>query len=233
MESQQLAKPKFDGSVTGRLSQDIAIKGSPAFRSFKDFERSAKGAPLLTERGRMADHDIYEHAAIRRAFDKRMPEEITDIVNDKNLKQIASSYLQAKAQGQSDPAAIREVGHYLRLSKLPENVQLEILKNKDKLPIIANDVQQAYRRSPSEYAELKVHGPVPVTGENFAGVVLRPGQRQTDANDAVIKALVDRGVPVVSLMNEPGSGISNSTRAFELADILQKQAGPARKQPLR
>jgi len=78
------------------------------------------------------------------------------------------------------------------------------------------------QQAPSEYAELKVSGPVPIHGGLFAGALLSKGM----AHHA--ETLAARGIPSVT----KDMTIDNK-RAFEIADAMQRMAGPVKERSLR
>lgn len=87
------------------------------------------------------------------------------------------------------------------------------------------------RELPSEYGELKVSGPVPITKEHWAGVLLPEGRAKPNEFGELVaemEYLQRMGIPVTPY----APGLATPTDLFKLADELQRMAGPARKQPL-
>lgn len=200
------------GDGDNSMPQAVAITDSPAFRSFAQFEKSPKGADLLvdTSAGGKPNYGNIAADAQNKAFrgmEWQSPAERHDIMR------------QATEYGPTP-------------SLLPEQLQA------------GRALRDAYRKLPSEYAELKVHGPTPVTQENWAGAVVGPMRDMSEADEKVLQALIQSGVSPVTPhdslrrlpydhplypWNDAGLGVQNR---FDLADELQRQAGPARKQPL-
>ncbi|MGD9674485.1 MAG: hypothetical protein AB7U98_13515 [Candidatus Nitrosocosmicus sp.] len=85
-------------------------------------------------------------------------------------------------------------------------------------------LQRQFERSPSNYGELKVIGQTPVNKENWAGIVV---SNPSLASDPIISQLHKAtGLPI-------RTGSFDKDAVFSIADELQRQAGPARKHPLK
>lgn len=243
--SQKIGSPEFTGDVTGRLSQDLAIKGSPVFRSFSQYEKHPLGAKLLTSRGQLPDYDEYEANAIQEAMTANLGRHEGMGLEVPDVKKVLAQAIKFRQQGLKGPELIEALrgtdllrGNYSSLGSgyLRERVH--------SIPVMAEDVQKAYVRSPANYAELKVHGTVPVTGETFAGAILRSKVR-THQQERALKALERAGVPVRDMnpINEMSFGelqrqghLPPDSNWGDIEDLwfkaameIQQQAGPARK----
>lgn len=203
----------------------IPVYDSPTFRNFASFERSPRGAGLLQSGAEVHNTDYIQNAreAYKRAFPNLTPYE--------------------------RDSAMQAVGQLLELqskTKTPENMQ-KVLDRIDALPGLFPDLArmidldpnaveklQRFRgglaNSPSEYAELKVHGNTQISPEHFAGALIGLDQHGiSNIGKAVSAALIKRGIPTQLI---PAGSFYDSRQAFELANELQREAGLARKSPL-
>lgn len=231
------------GAVESKLGQAVAIKDSPAFRSFEHYESSPLGAKLLSSDPR---HTLHERAVQARAFQGPLADlepgsmhEIMRVATEPNMG--AANWTRKEMEGTLRKLADEEPGLEEAMFNTPAQ---QIV---DAAITAGRQLRQGYRKSPSEYAELKVHGATPLTSENWAGAVMQPVPAYyslTERDEAVIKALMDAGVaPVTSYDSaralpfdhplHPNQTGNYGKGGFDVADILQKQAGPARKQPIR
>ena len=229
-------KKRFAGEVSGEVSQDVAIKSSPAFRSFSEYERSPRGAGLLTEGSERPDYRVLEEKIVNHAFAKHLKHPDTLFEGDRTATHLANIALQSKIRQDDEKYRNNLLDFYAIEHDIPADPVKFIHKDPKALDMVLEDVQKGYARLPSEYGELKVHGQVPVNQENFAGAILRKPEQNSwnnarvtkpgldEKEERVLQALIDRGVPVASLLDT----YSNKSAA-RLADILQKQTGPARK----
>lgn len=238
--------PNFAGDVTGNLMHDIAIAGSPAFRSFREYEKSPKGAELLLDAGRMAPD--YASLSWNAAKQQLARSPMGAYLSPHEARDVMDMYLAVqKSHGFKDPRdALRVMGESPDMPELSKQSAEFLARYPQVLHRDAMRLRQAYERAPSQYAELKVHGPVPVNAENFAGAIIRE-RPDTPEADRVVNYLKERGLQIADFSGKPmgsralyESGLIPTTDYsdverfwFKIADDLQKQAGPARKQPLR
>lgn len=197
----------------------LAIQRSPAFRSFKSFEKSPLGAKLLT-RG-MANEKGFQDAVLNKAFGddfgwmnrQAMTEAIESVPYGRE------SFLKMMT---SDP----------NLSFSP--IYQQYLANGFKPEDLAADAPELYRRAalarraightPSEYAELKVLGSVPVNRDTFAGVLLDRG-----AEPRTLEILDQLGLPYINRSDPAYHGVPT----LELVNRLQSGMGAAARQPAK
>lgn len=230
-------KKRFDGGISGSVSQDVSIKSSPTFRSFSEYERSPRGAGLLTKGAEKINYNVLEERIVNQAFAKYLKHPDTLFEGDRTATDLANIALQSKIRQDDEKYRNNLLDFYAIEHDIPADPVKFVHKDPKALDMVLEDVQKGYARLPSEYGELKVHGQVPVNQENFAGAILRKPEQHTwnnarvtkpgldEKEERVLQALIDRGVPVASLLDT----YSNESAA-RLADILQKQTGPARKQ---
>lgn len=94
--------------------------------------------------------------------------------------------------------------------------------------VYAQEIMKSMRQSPQDYAELKVFGHVPLTADNFAGVLAKQG-----TPEHVIQALRDRGLHVKTydpLANEDLAAHANELQA--LSRQLMTPGATLQKAPL-
>lgn len=90
----------------------------------------------------------------------------------------------------------------------------------------AQELLRSAARAPSEYGELKVSGAVPITGDRWAGAILKPYELQKYGD-----LLADRGIPSAAY---PAGYISrNPFDLHQIADAMQQMAGPVKERSLR
>lgn len=226
----------WDGDVSGDFSHDVAMKRSPAFRSFEQYERHPLGAALLTEDTRYP-YQLRNEQIVRTAQDAlmryRAPDGSWPELDRREIGDILQAFVRAgqtKEGFLNDP---KQMGLVMRdilkehwspagpLSAEGERYMLRALKAVPEFQRQAGNVLREYARAPSSYAELKVSGPVPVTGENWAGAILRSLPDEQFEMDRVLRSLNYNNVPVVKSKGPKTD--------FKIADQLQKDAGPARK----
>lgn len=181
----------------------LAIKASPHFRSFAQFERDPRGAELLLS-SRETDNSSF------------LPSQAANKIAD----ELASKW-HLKSRGQA-VQAMDDPQKFLRSWREgdPEK-DLQFLK----------DISEARKKMayvPSNYAELKVAGQTPITGENWAGAILSNTGNDSGENLLRITNALKKGkVPYTTAGNEDAEFL------FQIADRLQKEAGPARRTPLK
>lgn len=232
------------GATDSKIGQATAIADSPAFRSFEHYENSPIGARLLQSQ---PNHTSYEQHAQDTAFPALLNSARRDSMH--RIMQAATEdnlgshdWTRKNVEQTLRLLADDDIGVEQSLHYNPANKVIDAAVEGGR------KLRQAYRASPSEYAELKVHGPTPLTQENWAGAVLQPipqWQPMTSRDEQVIQALIDSGLTPATYydaaralpFDHPGHPFNSdgpaSNAKFDLADILQKQAGPARKQPIR
>lgn len=221
-------------ALDGNYQQAVAITDSPAFRSFAQYEKSPLGAGLLKP-----DNSV-NHAAAGLKARREAFESLPDLSNGEK-----HAVMLEATNGFPETTAKRRILEALSEGAEPELAQ-SYAENADGLLSAGHKLRQAYRKTPSEYAELKVHGPTPVNAENWAGAVVDPMLGGMDnSTEQVLSALINSGVPVATRYNAgyklpfdhplhpANQGVTLNSPSFEIADIMQQQAGPARKQPLR
>lgn len=216
--------------TSGNDLHDIAIKGSPAFRSFADFERSSLGAKLLMapESGAPSAPQ-FQAAVLKKAFgddwgwlNRDTKEQLINLVGSgkEAFSAEAPSVLYRDFVNNGFARGTSPERRVVLDSEFGLNGMQELFRR-------AALARRAVQHTPSEYAELKVHGPVSVTAENWAGALLREPNVDSEGQK-LLETLVRSGVPVVNV-ERPGV---YREEAAEIARLLQRQAGPARKQPL-
>lgn len=182
-----------EGGVVGEVNPDVsdnflhqlAVRTSPAFRSFQAYERSPLGAGLL--RSGRARESEYQQEVLRRAFGddfgwlsneakkeliRNVPAGPGDLRDSLDpglpLSQVGRSY-QANGFNLSD--ARGEAGELYKAAAL---------------------ARRGIQHTPSEYAELKVLGSVPVNADTFAGAMVQHGAMPE--TERILKYL---GLPVI------------------------------------
>lgn len=194
----------------GGFWHDLSMQTSPAFRSFQAFERNPLGAGLL--RKNHVDQNAFQRKVRERGFGDnfgwlsdsaqqdvvalvpRGPGEIGDILSDPKLGEWAA-------------------GRALRDSYYNNGFTTEqMLADVPELYKAAALVRRGIQHTPSDYAELKVLGSVPINPDTFAGAVVR-GQALPDVRDALQRL----GLPMV----ESSLGASPEEQ-LQLVNALQR-----------
>jgi len=216
--------------------KELAIKASPAFRSFKQFEESPKGAALLKMRQHPRD---YQKQKLTEAFGSE------GWIGSDIQKLLAEDVPRGKGrfmrmiQGETGPNPLQLAYHRNNFS--PEELAKDMADpaRREAIWRAATKGFAAAATSPSKYAELKVHGPAPITGSQWAGVIdtrdAYTGQRLPNNLE---EALARAGVPTIRVnsvrADELGFPTANSGRWLrDVANYLQGLAGPSPIQPLR
>jgi hypothetical protein len=88
---------------------------------------------------------------------------------------------------------------------------------------VAVDILKRASRNPSNYAELKVHGPVPITGEHWAGAILEP-KADWQGNplawfSRLTREFENRGLRIQTMERDP-------MERFKQIQMMQEAAGP-------
>lgn len=170
-----------------------AIQSSPSFHSFKEFEQNPRGAALLSE-STVAPNAAALQAS--RALEAAMF----------NLEQVgnpaAKSFLERQSQFLDESTGRGLVVNLGDWKKQPG----------------AKDVEKAlreYRKAlaylPSQYAELKVSGPLQIRSNNFSGAIIAPPKKPThlyqpESINAVADLLRQRGIP--TMINDPAAPLT-------------------------
>jgi len=219
--------PVDDGGISG--SHMLSIDASPHFRSFKEYENSKRGAKLLTGTpDNSAPYDVgYQlnhHMARLRADFKQGP-----------LSDAVKRLMDSPGEGTGRFAEIARLQDTAKLSDKQFLEQMAQGHFGDDLSDRAMWLMKELRKVPSSYAELKVHGPVQMSPEHWAGVVLRPGREwnryassgdKSGIRDAYKEAVEDRfGLRAIATDGNPFD-------AADIAEWLQMTASPARRGPL-
>ena len=164
----------------------VAVEGSPAFRSFQAYERSPLGAGLL--KAQHVPPGAYQDKVLDTAFGgkfgwlgREAKKELIDAVpagmgefrdllgNDRTFRsQAMHSYLN---NGFSPDDALRDAEGLYKAAAL---------------------ARRGIQHTPSEYAELKVLGSVPVNADTFAGAMVQHGAMPQ--TERILKFL---GLPVI------------------------------------
>lgn len=228
---QSTVEARFREMEPGDDTQVMAIKASPAFRSFKQYENDPRGAGTLNSPIPSYAKDQRGAEAIDAywaPWTERFPgQPLPGLAFNSNPEDFFHYGKELLAKEYLSPAAERAV--------------IEMLD-----PRHFGKFKRAMATIPSDYAELKLHGPIPVTPNNWAGVIFSPGERSRGeygtANRVgglsplhrVIMSLEDRGVPTALSLN-PDSDIANrkAQELFDLAVMLQQKAGPVKGYPLK
>lgn len=194
----------------GGFWHDLSMETSPAFRSFQAFERNPLGAGLL--RKNHVDQNAFQRKVRERGFGDnfgwlnssaqeaavrlvpRGPGELRDI--------LAGEALDDYDVG----AALRQ--DFIRNGFTPE----QMVAAAPELYKAAALVRRGIQHTPSDYAELKVMGSVPVNPESFAGAIVR-GQALPNVRDALQRL----GLPMV----ESSLGASPEEQ-LQLVNALQR-----------
>ena len=232
---------EFPEKSTGNWVHDEAIKGSPAFRSFKQFENSPLGAALLMDK---RYPDLAEGAIERwqgqGALDKVFGQGFTDFLNKPQAKwdpavsgdELATQFAHYFPSG----AAKKGMTFDQFLSVSAPSLRQTILdwgSTPEHLNQAAREYRGLLKQTPSNYAEIKVAGPTQLSPENWAGAVLlhRPWRAETYPHGGLSREQnqLDRLLPFPVVPHDTSQPDEVLTR---LVDALQKQAGPARTQPL-
>lgn len=165
-----------------------AVTSSPSFRSFKEFEQNPRGAALLGE------SSVAPNAEALRA---NRALEGTMFNLERAGNPAAKAFLEKQAQYFDEPTGLGLASNLGDWKKQPG----------------AKDVEKAlreYRKAlaylPSQYAELKVSGPLQIRGNNFSGAVIVPPRKpavsyQPESINAVADLLRQRGIPTI--INDP------------------------------
>ena len=234
---------EFPENSTGNWAHDEAIKGSPAFRSFKQFENSPLGAALLMDK---RNPDL-AGGAIERwqgqgALDKVFGQGFTDFLNKPQAKwdpAVSGDEFAGKvAEYNSSRLAGTGMTFDQFLAQSAPSLRQTVLdwgSTPEHLNQAAREYRGLLKQTPSNYAEIKVAGPTQLSPENWAGAVMlhRPLRSSpstlTSGGLSYEQQALDTLLPFPVVPHDTSQPDEVLTR---LVDALQKQAGPARTQPL-
>lgn len=236
-----IAAPTFTGDVTSSVPRDRAIGQSPAFRSFQHYEKSPLGARLLHSYD--PTQEQYREYIQKRVHDKvvekyfpyfaLLPPHTAQALSSFKMERLSKLYKEGYRGKLLQNEFHRDLTQQMIF--LPEAVVKTHLHPAN-LEAAAQQLDKGYAKIPSGYGELKVHGMVPITQENFAGAVLRKPKNPFYSEgmakaDAVVAAALERaGLPTVNVNALPPDYNGGMTEAlFDAAVELQKNAGPARR----
>ena len=178
-------------------AQVWAIRSSPQFRSFAEYEGSKSGARTL---GKFTEEDS----------------KYADMLND-NLTEWAQNKYSLSPNKRS-PAVLKQLQDSARAGD--ENAQF---------------ILEGFRQLPSDYAELKVLGEVPINPRNVSGLMLRDFDvlYNPDSTRNLRKAAEDRGVRVGTpkeLLPAEHRGLYDDT-VGAIGRYLQKHQGNLKSAP--
>lgn len=170
-----------------------SIRSSPSFRSFKEFEANPRGASLLGE------SSIAPNAAALKA-NRELEAAMFQLERAGNPA--ARAFLEKQAQYMDEPT-----GRGLA-QNLGEWRKIEGARDVEKA---LRDYRKALAYLPSQYAELKVSGPLQIRSNNFAGAILSPPQKasklyQPESVNKLAELLRQRGIP--TMVNDPSAPLS-------------------------
>lgn len=206
------------GSGPGGL-HELAIKDSPAFRSFAQYEKSHLGAKLLDSKQSPTD---FQKRALRNAFDSDAWIGIPAMASlTRAARRGKDTFRQA---WESHGPRVYQANGFSHEDFVGDTEFPGFLDEFYKKALLAG---QALKRTPSEYAELKVHGPAPVNAENWAMGFIRPGSG-ADFPEAVIDAMGRQGVEIF----KPGVVPHDPAEMTAFIRRFQEAQGPARRQPI-
>lgn len=174
-----------------------AIRSSPRFRSFAEYEGSKSGAKTL---GKFTDVDADESA----------------ILNDKLIAWMQKTH-------RTDPN--------VRSPLVMQSLRASAVNGDEE----ARAILEGFRQLPSNYAELKVLGEVPVNPRNVSGLMLRDFDvlHNPDSTRNLRKAAEDRGVRVGTpkeLLPAEHRGLYDDT-VGAIGRYLQKHQGNLKSAP--
>ncbi len=175
-------------------AQTWAIRSSPSFRSFAEYEGSKSGAKTL---GKFTDRD--------KAYADLLSSDLTAWMTHKN----------GRSPNRRSPAVFKQLQDSARAG--------------DKT---AEWILGEFRNLPSEYAELKVLGEVPVNPRNVSAIMLRDFDLTNDPPAVALlrKAAEDRGVRVGTpkeLLPPEHKGLYDDTVGALGQYLKRGQADPA------
>lgn len=170
-----------------------SIQSSPSFRSFKEFEQNPRGAALLGE------SSIAPNTEALRA-NRVLEEAVFNLHRSGNPA--ATAFLEKQSQYFDEPTGRGLVGN------LGDWRKQEGAKDVEKA---LRDYRKALAYLPSQYAELKVSGPLQIRSNNFSGAIIAPPKKPTrlyqpESVNAVADLLRQRGIP--TMINDPAAPLT-------------------------
>jgi hypothetical protein len=230
---------EFVETSTGNWTHDEAIKGSPIFRSFKQFENSPLGSALLMDK--RAPSELTDGAIERwqgqGALDKVFGKGFTDTLNRPRSPWDSTV---------SGDELSHSIANYYKFGLDKHGVTFDkyLSQNAPNLrqaafdwgstPDHLNQAARAYRgllkQTPSQYAELKVAGPTQLSPENWAGAVMLHAPLRSRGGGLSFEQ--DKLFDTLPFPVVPHDFSQSDEVLTRLVQALQQQAGPARKQSL-
>lgn len=200
----------------GGFWHDLSMETSPAFRSFQAYERNPLGAGLL--RGDYSNQNLFQRKVREKGFGDQFgwlnPSAQQEAVQ---LVPRGPGELRDILAGEDTGSA--GIGDALRGDFIRNGFTTEqMLAAAPELYKAAALVRRGIQHTPSDYAELKVLGSVPVNPESFAGAIVR-GQAFPDVRDALQRL----GLPMVeSPLN------ASPQEQLEMVNALQRGLAASR-----
>lgn len=214
----------------------MSMLASPRFQSFKHFEKDPAGAKLLigpndvptspemvsgaaddTLRRVIRDNILWEHPAdssrVMRIPDHRLEgSRFYDLVDSLSSTDVKGMVTGPQVLMQRKPAnpmlpAVRAEYEPMTEAKARE------------LQATIRALRQVYRKVPSEYAETKTFGSLPINKETVAAIYAGRGTDRSFARDLAKK----RGIPFVE---NSGYGSDDFKQLVELQNYIQKRNAP-------
>jgi hypothetical protein len=213
-------KGKFGASVHVTPDHADAMMASPHFRSYSQYERSPYGADVLMDKGTTGGLGSNSAATAENLY--------TDFRGD--FRDAQDKW----GRRLGDDAGIM---HEIDLHGLIQTVKKyeDLLKDSPEGAKLFGEYRSRMASLPSDYAEVKMTGAVPITREHWAGVMLPDQGKEAQK---VVRAYLDRqGIQTFDYRPNDVFANSNDQAAharelFDIADMLQKVAGPTRRQPI-
>jgi hypothetical protein len=166
----------MDAGGTGEFSQDLAVQSSPQFKSFKEYENSPRGSQLLVGPPGGAEWADW---------------------NPANYPSHEDAVRRWLKKNNIAPGAENTWQDHLKTYERGIGAIKEAARKGDPE---ARKIMQTARFSPSDYAELKTKGPLALSGEKIAGILLPDTNVDNNLNTAMLvqqlaKRYEKRGIP--------------------------------------
>lgn len=192
-EGGTLGTPQKNDPLSGGYGgfwHDLSMETSPAFRSFQAFERNQLGAGLL--RGTYGTQDRFQRKVREKGFGDDFGW-LSDSAQEAAVRLVPRGPGELRDILAGERISDSDVGRILRYEFIDNGFTPEqMLAAAPKLYKAAALVRRGIQHTPSDYAELKVMGSVPVNPESFAGAIVH-GQALPDVRDALQRL----GLPMV------------------------------------
>lgn len=241
---------EFEQQSTGDWAHDEAIKGSPIFRSYANFERSPLGAALLMDKrapSELTDGAIerwQQEIAMNKAFGEERLKELSNI-HWKNYESVPA-YTSRPLDPLSALQRVAENNSLDFIGAMHPRVQEALRADIDPEALLqmARQYRGLLKQTPSQYAENKVSGPVAINPENWAGAVMlhRPlkpkvitdsyGTYTNQARPGGLSLQQNRLFEQLPIPVAAHDTSLDDSALTALVRALQQQAGPARTHPL-